>query len=91
MNVLGLTYFTKPKTPGLLRPDASGKRCIRYPYVQWCERLSPSANYWRGESTQLCAALIFFIYKTMLFIGWLRRFEITLSLYIQNLLLSDIH
>jgi len=23
-------------------------RCIREPYVQWCERLSPSANYWRG-------------------------------------------
>jgi len=33
MNELGLTYFTKPKTPGLLHPDASGNRYIRDPYV----------------------------------------------------------
>jgi hypothetical protein len=32
-----LTYYEK-----VARPPAGGNRCIRDPYVQWCERLSPS-------------------------------------------------
>ena len=34
-------------------------RCIRDPYVQWCERLSLSANYWQGSLLDYAFVLCF--------------------------------
>ncbi len=42
--VMKLCYRITGKLPYVLM-----NRCIREPYVQWCERRTPSANYWRSR------------------------------------------